>query len=48
MKIGRRQVLTGAAALATSTLAHRVDAQPVKELTLWSHWAAEMPKREFV
>jgi len=23
-------------------------AQPVKELTFWSHWAAEVPKREFV
>jgi multiple sugar transport system substrate-binding protein len=49
MTIARRQVLKGSAALAgAAVLSKRAAAQPVKELTFWSHWAAEMPKREFV
>ncbi len=34
--------------MATALLSNPVAAQPVTELTLWSHWAAEAPKRSFV
>jgi len=39
-------VLAGAA-LAWNALAAQAAAQ-TKEITFWSHWAAEMPKRTFV
>ena len=38
----------GAAFVAAACLAGSAAAQQVKELTFWSHWAAEMPKRTFV
>jgi multiple sugar transport system substrate-binding protein len=38
----------GAAFVAAACLAGPAAAQQVKELTFWSHWAAEMPKRTFV
>jgi multiple sugar transport system substrate-binding protein len=34
--------------VAAACWAGAATAQPVKELTFWSHWAAEMPKRTFV
>ena len=37
-----------AAAALVAGLAGTAHAQQVKELTFWSHWAAEMPKRSFV
>lgn len=37
-----------AAVIAASSWASPTFAQQVTELTLWSHWAAEMPKRSFV
>ena len=36
------------ASLAAAGLAGPAGAQQPKELTFWSHWAAEMPKRTFV
>jgi multiple sugar transport system substrate-binding protein len=45
-----RQMMTALAA-AAMTLFGAVDpslAQAPKEITLWSHWAAELPKRQFV
>jgi multiple sugar transport system substrate-binding protein len=36
------------ASLAAASLAGPAAAQQPKELTFWSHWAAEMPKRTFV
>ena len=38
----------GAALVVAVSLAAPAAAQQVKELTFWSHWAAEMPKRTFV
>lgn len=40
--------MLSAAVLGTALLGTSVAAQPVTELTLWSHWAAEAPKRSFV
>lgn len=37
-----------ATALAFGSWAGQAAAQAVKEITFWSHWAAEMPKRNFV
>ena len=37
-----------AASLSAAGWAGRASAQQVKELTFWSHWAAEVPKRTFV
>ena len=37
-----------AASLPTVCWLAPANAQQVKELTFWSHWAAEMPKRTFV
>ena len=47
MRAHMPSTLIATAALATC-LAGAADAQQVKELTFWSHWAAEMPKRSFV
>ena len=37
-----------AAVLATGIFSASALAQATKELTFWSHWAAELPKRTFV
>jgi multiple sugar transport system substrate-binding protein len=42
-----RQMLAAAVVAAATALAPPALGQ-TKELTFWSHWAAEMPKREFV
>ena len=42
-----RQLFAAAVVAATTAFVTPASAQ-TKELTFWSHWAAEMPKREFV
>jgi multiple sugar transport system substrate-binding protein len=37
-----------AASVAVLAVPFAAKAQAVKELTFWSHWAAELPKRTFV
>ena len=37
-----------AASLSLAGWISPASAQQVKELTFWSHWAAEVPKRTFV
>ena len=37
-----------AASISIACSAQVASAQQVKELTFWSHWAAEVPKRSFV
>src|SRR5262245_31332259 len=47
MRAHMPSTLIATAALA-ACLTGAADAQQVKELTFWSRWAAEMPKRSFV
>ena len=44
----KRLTFIAIASFAAAGLAGPAAAQQPKELTLWSHWAAEMPKRTFV
>ena len=44
----KRLTFITVASLAVASLAAPAQAQQPKELTFWSHWAAEMPKRTFV
>ena len=44
----RNLLLFVAASVTAACFANTASAQQVKELTFWSHWAAEVPKRTFV